>query len=242
MGDAVSSSEEPESAPRFTTRHLRADVDLDACARRIVREMYQRRDTKRNYSASAGFALSSRLIGDIATAHSELVTPGPAAFPTPTDLSIEEQHVYRAAAIGYRTAFPEPFVLAPLADDWETTDPETGYRWVASTPLAGIDESGQHRIRHVAIGRGAADLDAPTYFMLALRTDGWADEVLIDPAALLDADRRDPLRIDAEVRAEARAWAGTRAEALIALGPDPRPRMGRDCLGCAYVAKCTVHR
>lgn len=204
--------------------------------------MYQQRDTKRNYSASAGFALSSRLIGDIATAHSEMVTPGPAAFPIPTDLTIEEQRVYAAAAIGYRTVFPEPFVLEPLADDWETTDLDTGYRWVGSTPLAGIDEAGHRRIRHVALGRGAIDLDAPTFFMLALRTAGWADEVFVDPAALLDADRRDPLRIDHQVRTEAQEWAISRADALVALGPEPKPRMGRDCLGCAYVAKCSVHR
>lgn len=228
--------------PRFTARHLRADVTLDACALRLVREVLQRRDTKRNFGARAAFALSARLVGDIVTAHSELVTPTPAAFPTPTDLGLEEQRVYRAAAIGYRSVFPEPFVIDPLPDEWETADPETGHRWVAPVPIAGRDEDERSRVRVVGIGRGAGAIDEVGLHLLALRTEGWADEVLVDPASLLDADRGPALRIDPSTRAAARAWAAPRVDAILALGSDPKPRMGRDCLGCPFVASCPVHR
>lgn len=231
--------EEVEEPPRFTLRHLRAD-DL-VCARRVAREIHQRRDTVRNFGASRSFDLNARLLGDIALSHAELRPATLSDFPIPMDLSSEERHVYRAAAVGYVSVFPEAFVTDPVADEWETVDTDTGLRWSARVPLAGRDIDGVSRVRHIGAGNSATALDPSTLFMLALRTEGWADTVAVDVAELLAADRLAPVIIDGDTRRAAREWAVARATRWIDIGPDPRPRAGRDCLGCAYVAACPSH-
>ncbi len=235
--EPLESDHEP---PRFTARHLRAGDD--ACSLRLHREIHQRKGGARNWGSTRAFDVERRLLTDIATAHSELGVANRAAFPTPTDLSLEEQQVYSAAAIGYLTVFPEPFVVVPLEDEWETTDPALGYRWVGPVTLAGIDGDGHARIRHAAVGRRALQLDDAALALLALRTETFAEVVLVDRAALIDADRLDPIRIDTAARVAARAWAVERAEHLLTIGDDARPRMGRDCMGCPYVAQCPVYR
>jgi hypothetical protein len=233
------STETGEDPPRCTLRHLRADDQ--SCARRIVKEMYQRRDTKRNFGSSRAFDLSARLLGDIALAHAELRAATTPDFPLPADLSGEERSVYRAAALGYVTVFREPFVLDPLPDEWESRDCKSGLRWSARVPLAGRDANGVAHVRHVSVDHGTPDIDEPTLFMLALRTEGWAEAVTVDVASLLAADRRDPVLIDAATRDAARRWANHRAARWTTIGTDPRPRVGRDCLGCSYVAACPGH-
>lgn len=225
-------------APRFTLRHLRAGDD--ACARRIAREVVQQRTTVRNRSSTRAFDLAARIIADIAVAHTELRSATIADFPNPTDLSLEERRVHRAAALGYLARFDEPFVVDSLADEWETADSATGHRWIARVPLAGHDATGTARIRHLLVD-GRPEIDAPTLFMLALRTDGWADDVLVDVGALLSADRGTPLVIDKRCRDEARAWARERAAHCLAIADAGRARAGRDCLGCAFVAGCPPH-
>jgi len=239
-GDAPESevrAEEPD-APRFTLRHLR-NAD-DTCARRLAREVVQQRSTVRNRSSTRAFDVNARIVADIAVAHSELRAAGIADFPTPTDLSLEERHVHRAAAHGYLARFDEPFVIDPLADEWESIDPDSGHRWIARVPLAGRDASGKARVRHLMLD-GKAEIDAPTLFMLALRTDGWADDVLVDVGTLLTADRNAPLVIDAQCRDEARSWARDRAVRCLEVADGARPRAGRDCLGCPFVAGCPPH-
>jgi hypothetical protein len=229
-----------EEAPRFTARHLRAGGD--ACSLRMHREIRQRKGGARNWGSSRAFDVERRLLTDIATAHSELCVPDRAAFPTPTDLSLEEQRVYRAAMIGYLTVFPEPFVVMPLGDEWESVDPELGYRWVGPVTLPGIDAEGRARVRLAAVTRRAIQLDDAAHALIALRTESFAERVYVDRAALIDADRLEPIVIDAEARDRARVFAVERAERLLTIDDDPRPRMGRDCLGCPYVAQCPVYR
>lgn len=229
-----------EEAPRFTARHLRAGNDT--CSLRLHREIRQRKGGARNWGSSRSFDVERRLLTDIATAHSELGVPDRAAFPTPTDLSPEEQRVYQAAMIGYLTVFPEPFVVAPLDDEWESIDPELGYRWVGPVTLPGLDSEGRARVRLAAVTRRSVQLDEAAHALIALRTESLGELVYIDRAALIDADRLEPIVIDADARAQARTWAVERAERLLAIGDDARPRMGRDCMGCPYVAQCPVYR
>jgi hypothetical protein len=229
-----------DEPPRFTLRHLRADAT--ACARRIVKEMHQRKDTRRNRSSTRGFELDARIVGDAIVAHAELRVATASDFVVPRDLTPEEQRVHRAAALGYVTVFDEPFVVEPLPDEWESVDPTTGRRWVGRVPLTGRDADGVARVRHLLGGNRPAEIDDATRSLLALRTDGWSEVVLVDVAAPLAADRRAPLVIDDDTRVTARDWADERSQRWVDLGPDPRPRVGRDCLGCAYVASCSAHR
>jgi hypothetical protein len=240
LDQVAPSDDDADEPPRFTLRHLRADAT--ACARRIVKEMHQRRDTRRNRSATRGFELDARIVGDAIVAHAELRVANPEDFVVPRDLTPEEQRVHRAAALGYVTVFDEPFVVEPLTDEWESVDATTGRRWVGRVPLAGRDADGVARVRHLLGGNRPAEIDDANRLLLALRTDGWSDVVLIDVAAPLAADRRAPIAIDDHTRAVARDWAHERSQRWIDLGPDARPRAGRDCLGCAYVASCSAHR
>jgi hypothetical protein len=45
----------------------------------------------------------------------------------------------------------------------------------------------------------------------------------------------------AESRTAAQAWITARAERVLELAADGRPRAGGDCLGCAFVAGCSAH-
>jgi hypothetical protein len=43
-------------------------------------------------------------------------------------------------------------------------------------------------------------------------------------------------------RARAEAWIAERVARVLELAADARPRAGRDCQGCAYIAGCTAHQ
>ncbi len=46
--------------------------------------------------------------------------------------------------------------------------------------------------------------------------------------------------LDAD-RAEAHRWIGDRVEEILELAGDPRPKIGRDCQGCAFISGCSKH-
>jgi hypothetical protein len=227
--------------PRATLRHLRSD-DFN-CARRIALEMEPGRDrAKPNWGAKSGFELANRIQSDATNAHAELRGATAADFPRPSDLTPEEQAVYGAAAAGYVALFPEPVVHDDTGNEWETPVPALEIRFVGRAGIPCRDAAGTAHLRVLQVDARAPQLSPSQLHFLALRTEGWADEVVVDVAALLAAERRAPVAITGAVRADARSWAEARLTLLRSRLAAAAPRMGRDCLGCPFVAGCPVHR
>ncbi len=228
------------NGPRVTARHLRADDD--ACARRIVNEMRQYRGIHKSKGSNRAFDVAQRIASDVGLAHTELRAAMLSDFPKPHDLSVEECRAYEGAAHGYVTVFPEPFNAVALADSWESVDQDTGNRWIAPVAITGHDSAGTAHVRDIKILNAPATLDQTSLAMIALRTADWATAVVVDAASLLSVDRLQPVLIDSETRDEATQWARMRAARWTGLGPDARPKSGRDCNGCPFVTSCPAHQ
>ncbi len=228
-----------EEWPRVTLRHLRADETN--CSRRLAFEMHARSDTSKNRSARATFELEQRVEADATNAHVELRCAGPADFRTPRELTAEQQAAYDAAAIGYLALFPDAVRHDPELEVWETASAEHRVRWSGRVGIPCRDASDQAHLRRLLLGSRAPQLDRAWLFFAALRTEGWAEEVVVDVGSLLVADRLDPIMITPAVRDDARRWSAAQVARARDRVAHPMPRMGRDCLGCPCVAGCKAH-
>ncbi len=118
----------PEELPQVTARHLRRAEEL--CPRRLAHERARRRDSHRNRPADARFAVSNRLEADVRLAHATMRPSATSDFPTPVDLIAEQVQLYRAAAAGYQTLFPDAActVDEALVDPWGSDLEDAGFR------------------------------------------------------------------------------------------------------------------
>lgn len=189
------------------------------------------------------FAVSNRIEADARLAQAEAGRPRAEAFVEPRELEAEQRALYRAAVRGYLDAFADtdaravelPF-RAPLDD--------LGVELVSNPGIAAELPDGGRELRKVVVGaaRPANLLDSLEVKVAVVRTEEWAPDelriVAVDVVALRRVEHVPDLAAD---RAAARAWLAPRVERVLELAEDARPRPGRDCLGCSFVAGCSAH-
>jgi hypothetical protein len=213
------------------------------CRRRLAREIHS---GKRNVNKTADmrFAVSNRIEADARLAQAECGPPRPEAFVDPRELEPEQRALYRAAALGYLDEFGETDAIV-VDLGFRTELPELGVELSSNLGIAAEHADGNRELRKVLVGarRDSQLLDAVDLRVALVRTAEWApvqlDIVVVD----VIEQRRDPPRIadlDSD-RAEARTWITTRVGRILELAADGRPRAGRDCQGCAFIAGCAAH-
>lgn len=228
---------EEEPATRITPAQLRRGDEM--CRRRLAHEL---RGGKKfsNKVADMRFAVSNRIEADARLAQHE---PGPVrteAFVDPTDLEPEQIALYQAARRGYLEFFGAASGTSSELG-WGRTFPELDAELVANPGIGFVHDDGTHETRRLRIGSGAP-LDAVDVGAIALITEDWApSELSVVWVDLLTLDSR-RLELDiAQERFDALEFFTTRVERLRELAADGRPRAGRDCLGCPFIAGCTEH-
>ncbi len=213
------------------------------CRRRLAKELD---DQRGNARGSARFAVSNRLQADARLAHTEFAPPDPQAFVVPAELLPEQQRVYRAGVAGYLALFGDEPARA-IDTRFDTTLDHLGVRLVGDVGLA-LETDGGYELRVLRLGeRGFSQtlLDDLDLRFVLLRAAEWAAErgpLRVVAADVLQVARADFVVAFGDALDEARAWAQERVAAIRAYADDPRPRAGRDCLGCAFVAGCGAHR
>jgi hypothetical protein len=226
---------------KITSRHLRGAEEM--CRRRLAKELD---DQRGNARGSARFGVSNRLQADARLAHTEFAPPDPKAFVVPAELLREQQRVYRAGVAGYLALFGEQPARA-IDTRFDTTLDDVEVRLVGDIGLA-LDTDDGCELRVLRLGErgfGQALLDDVDLQFVLLRAAEWAAER--GPLRVVAADVLQVARVDfvlefGDALDNAQAWARERIAAIRAYADDPRPRAGRDCLGCPFVAGCAAHR
>jgi hypothetical protein len=189
------------------------------------------------------FAVSNRVEADARLAQTECGPPRAEAFVEPRDLDLEQRALYRAAARGYLGEFGA--VAARAVDlGFRTKLGELGAELVSNPGVAVEREDGGHELRKLLVGarRDGSLLDDVDVRLNLVRTAEWARDDLAIVAVDLIEQRRTEYRAHLErERALAHEWIAERVALVLELAADGRPRAGRDCQGCAYIAGCVEH-
>jgi hypothetical protein len=229
-----------EELPQITPAHLRRADDM--CRRRLAREVTGGK-RHANKTANMRFAVSNRIEGDAQLAQAEPGLPRAEAFVEPSELEPEQQALYRAATRGYLDAFGG--YEAQIVDlDFRTHLPELGVELSSNPGLGAELADGGRELRKIVVGgrRDAKMLDPIDIRIALIRTEEWAPVQLEVVAVDVIEQRRVVYEPDLEPeRADAHAWIATRVARIFELTSDPRPRAGRDCLGCAFISGCSKH-
>jgi hypothetical protein len=225
---------------KITARHLRGAEEM--CRRRLAKEVD---DQRGNPPSGARFGVSNRLTADVRLAHTEFAPPDPRAFVPPADLVPEQQRVYGAAVTGYLALFGAEVARA-VDVGFDTTFEALEVRLVGDIGIALETETGCE-LRVLRLGErgfGQSLLDDVDLRFAALRAAAWVagrGPLRVVAADVLNLSRAD-LVIEVADFDDAHAFLEDRLRAVRALAADPRPRAGRDCLGCKFVAGCDAHR
>jgi len=229
-----------DELPQITPAHLRRAEEM--CRRRLAREVNGGKRLA-NKTANMRFAVSNRIEADARLAQSE---PGPVraeAFVEPRELEPEQRALYRAATRGYLDAFGS--TEAHIAElDFRTALPDLGVELSSNPGLGAELPDGGRELRKILVGarRDTKLLDAIDIRVALVRTEEWAPVQLEIVAVDVIEQRRAAHDPDVETeRAEAHAWIGDRVGRILEIAADPRPRAGRDCLGCAFISGCSQH-
>jgi hypothetical protein len=213
------------------------------CRRRLAREIHS---GKRNVNKTADmrFAVSDRVKADARLAQAEYGPPRPEAFVEPRDLEPEQRSLYRAAARGYLDEFGHgDAVVVDLG--FRTAMPALDVELSSDIGVAAEYGDGSPELRKVLVGarRDAPLLDPVDVRIALVRTEEWAptdlEIVAVDVIEQRSARHRPELERE---RADAHEWLVARIARVLELASDARPRAGRDCQGCAYIAGCTEHQ
>jgi hypothetical protein len=212
--------------------HLRLARDLAGGARRA------------NKTANARFEVANRLHADARLAHTDGEEVRAEAFVEPRELEPEQQAVYRAAVRGYLRVFGDrPGRAADLG--WTTPMPDLEVELVANVGLALELADGTHELRLLRVGgrrTGAPLLDAVELRCVLVRTASWCDDQLrIVAADLLEDEIAECEPEVAADRAEAMEWLQDRVEVIKRAAGHGAPRIGKECNGCPFVARCPLH-
>jgi hypothetical protein len=229
-----------EDLPQITPAHLRRADDM--CRRRLAREVNGGK-RRANQTANMRFAVSNRIEEDARLAQSEPGRPRSEAFVEPAELEPEQRALYRAARRGYLDTFGESSARV-IRLDFRTELPDLGVELSSNPGLAAELDDGRRELRKVLVGsrRDAKLLDPVDVRVALIRTEEWAPEQLEIVAVDVIEQRRAAHEPDLVTeRAEAHAWVGNRVERILELTSDPRPRAGRDCLGCSFISGCSKH-
>jgi hypothetical protein len=212
------------------------------CRRRLAREIHS---GKRNVNKTADmrFAVSNRIEADARLAQAESGAPRAAAFVDPRDLEPEQRSLYRAAARGYLDEFGDSDALV-VDLGFRTELPALGVELSSNLGIATEHADGGRELRKILVGarRDAPLLDPVEVRVALVRTEEWAP-VQLDIVAVDVIEQRRTTHVpdlDAD-RADAHAWIATRVDHVLDLAADARPKAGRDCQGCAFIAGCTAH-
>jgi len=230
-----------DDVPQITPAHLRRADEM--CRRRLAREVHGRK-RRANPGSSARFAVSNRVEADARLAQSESGTPRAEAFVDPRELEPEQRALYRAARRGYLDIFGDtPARVVEL--DFRTPLPELGVDLASSLGVAAELDGGERELRKVLVGsarEGAPLIDDVDLRVALVRTASWAPEHLRVVAADVIQLRVQTFEPDlAPAREAAIEWIDERVPRVLELAADARPRAGRDCQGCAFVAGCSAH-
>jgi hypothetical protein len=231
---------ESEELPHISPRHLRLADEM--CRRRLAREVHS---GKRNVNRTGDmrFAVSNRIEADARLAQAENGPPRSEAFVAPHDLEPEQQALYRAAKRGYLDAFGG--LGARVVDlGFRSALPDLGVELSSNLGIAAELDDGGRELRKVLVGarRDAKLLDPVDVRVALVRTEEWAPVQLEIVAVDVIEQRRATHSPDLEAdRSEAHEWIAARVERVLELASDPRPQVGRDCQGCAFISGCTKH-
>ena len=229
-----------EELPQISPSHLRRADDM--CRRRLAREVSGGK-RHANKAGDMRFAVSNRVEADARLAQAEAGPPRAEAFVDPRELEPEQRALYRAAARGYLDAFGA--VDARVVElPFRTPMPELGVELSSSLGVAVERDDGGRELRKIVVGgsRDAPLLDAVEARVALVRTVDWAPDALALVAVDVIAQRRTELVPELpRARDEAHEWVAARVARVLELAADPRPRAGRDCQGCAFVAGCAPH-
>jgi hypothetical protein len=227
-----------EEVPHITPAHLRRADEM--CRRRLAREV---KGGKRlaNNTANMRFAVSNRVEADARLAQAESGLPRVEAFVEPRELEPEQQALYRAATRGYLAAFGATEARMTTLE-FRTALPELGVELSSSPGLAAELPDGGRELRKILVGVRRELLDDVDVHIAVVRTEEWAPVQLEIVAVDVIEQRRVAREPDLDAaREEAHAWIGERVVRILYLASDPRPRAGRDCLGCPFIAGCSKH-
>lgn len=228
-----------DDTPRVTAAHLRRAGSL--CALRLAKEHANKRGQR---GPGVGFAVSNRIVGDARQAHSEMRVATADDFPVPTDLEMEQQRVYSAAAAWYVELFGSTPTLAADVDDWSTADDEHGVLLSGQVGIAVDDASGRAELRRLSVDRNPRPLDLPGRAFTVLRLASWIGN---RPLTLVSADLVGGQTVTEVVdpRAalpEARTLLADTLDVIRARTARPRPEPGQDCASCRFIAECGAHK
>ncbi|HEY1738376.1 MAG TPA: hypothetical protein VGI86_06690 [Acidimicrobiia bacterium] len=181
--------------------------------------------------------LSQRLRGDAALAHSERRKPNIRDFPTPNDLSTEEQAVYRAAAAGYLALFGDTSAIVLDLPRRLTLD-ESGIELAANPGLCVETDEGSE-LRVLAINGTEPRIAPSALHAAAMLAPSDALPIRVVAADLLSLETTESRITGGEVEA-AWNWATERAAAWRAA--TDRPTFNHDgCRTCEFVWGCPTH-
>jgi hypothetical protein len=229
-----------DELPRVTLTHLRRAETM--CRRRLERDLAGVRGHR---GPSARFAVNNRITEDARVAHTELRAAHVSDFPPPTDLVLEQQRVYRAAAEGYVALFADRPARAVAVDPWEAELADVGMRLVSPLGLALERADGTPEIRSLRIGVAGNRplIDDADRRALVVRAAAWVGERplrLVAVDLLAGALVEDVLDV-AGALSDARAWIDDRIALVRERAADPTPKAGDDCRGCPFVPGCKAH-
>ena len=229
-----------DELPHISPRHLRSADEM--CRRRLAREVHS---GKRNVNKTADmrFAVSNRIEAEARLAQAECGPPRPEAFVEPRELEPEQRALYRAAARGYLDEFGRSDALV-VDLGFRTEVPALGVELSSNLGIAAEHAAGGRELRKILVGarRDASLLDPVDVRVALVRTAEWAP-VQLDIVAVDVIEQQRTTHVpdlDAD-RAEAHAWITTRVGRVLDLAADGRPKAGRDCQGCAFIAGCSEH-
>lgn len=228
-----------DDLPRVTPAHLRRADDM--CRRRLAHELRGGKSLA-NKTGDMRFAVSNRIDGDARLAQAEMGTPQHIAFVEPPEFEPEQRALYNAAVRGYMTAFGD--AEAQIVElGWRTAIDEIGVELVANVGLAAELADGTRELRRIHLGARRFEIDAIDARVALARTAEWAPEnVRIVAVDVIEGRRAEHEPALPDDRAAAIEWIGTRVERVLELAADARPRSGADCIGCAFISGCSVHR
>jgi hypothetical protein len=225
---------------RVTLAHLRRAGAM--CRRRLARE---HAGLHGNWSPPVRFAVANRLVEDARVAHAELRAPRLTDFPSPSELFVEQQILYRAAAGGYVTLFADRPALAVTVDAWETELPDLEVRLVGSLGLALEDRHGAPELRSLQLGRAGNRplIDDAERRVIVVRAAAWVGTRTLR-LVVVDLLAGEVVEEELDVAAalpEAMEWISARVAVVREEAADPVPKAGADCRGCPFVPGCRAH-
>ena len=193
---------------------------------------------------SARWAVDSRLRGDAELAHSELRVANESSFPVPSDLTVEQQAVHRAAARGYLAVFgTEPTRSTELPRSRSFDD--LGVTFRANPGIGLVHADGRVEIRRVQ-ARGSVpvidDVDGHTIALLLGELPSTPPAVHLVAADLLSLEVTERVCDPVGEFDDAFAWLVARLAQWRSVAGRGRAVAGSECGQCVYVWNCPVHK